>query len=113
MKTRFRLSIVDSALKILSGDLAGFGQKSKDNYAISIVDGAPRQLLARLKYNEIEILLTNNIPIIGKEDLIVKSIRIPHILVYGSSRFSALYEDFPSSLQSQPLILPTKIGFNC
>ena len=42
MKTRFRLSIVDSALKILSGDLAGFGQKSKDNYAISIVDGAPR-----------------------------------------------------------------------
>jgi LysR family transcriptional activator of nhaA len=108
MKTRYRLGIVDSAPKILSCDLAEFAQESGENCAISLVEGTPRELLARLKSHEIEILLTNNISIIGKEDLIVKSIGISQISVYGSSKFSSLCADFPSSLHSQPLILPTR-----
>lgn len=108
LKNRYSLGVVDSAPKILSCDLAEFAQKSGEECAVSLVEGTPRELLERLNSHEIEILLTNNISIVGKEDLIVKPIGSSKISVYGAKKFSSLLKDFPHSLQSQPLILPTR-----
>lgn len=108
LKNRFKLGVVDSAPKSLSCQLAVFSQKKGEDSAVTLVEGTPSELLQRLNSHEIELFLTNNISVVGKEDLIVKSIGKSPVGVYAAESFLNLKENFPQSMQDQPLILPTR-----
>jgi LysR family transcriptional activator of nhaA len=107
-KFHYKIGVVDSAPKILTCDLTEFAQKVGDNCLVTLTEGTPKELIESLNNHKLDLVLSTNKELSNQEDLIVSELATQPISAYASSDFAHLVNDFPESLNDQPIILPTR-----
>jgi LysR family transcriptional regulator, transcriptional activator of nhaA len=78
---------------------------------VSVFEDTAASLIQGLEDHEFDLIITNS-PVPHSETRPFRAHRIAllPVIVYGAPRFARLQEDFPRSLQGQPVILPTHHG---
>lgn len=105
-RVHLQLGALDTIPKHLSLKLAK-AALATGRCSITIVEGKPSELLKELSEHKIDLVITNSSPNAIAPNLYSKRIaRLPLWLV-GSSKFKKLKNDFPASLNNQPVIIPT------
>ncbi len=75
---------------------------------ITLVEGRSDELLRELSAHRVDLLLTNFVPTaLQAKGLTHRLISRKGVSVYAAPKFKALRKDFPNSILSQPMILPT------
>ena len=108
VKTHYKIGVVASAPKLIACQLMEQAQKYGNNCFVTMAEDTPENIVHRLSSHEFDLGLTNNLAVLGKDDLKVKSVGLSRICAYGARKFEKLIKDFPDSLNGQPFILPTK-----
>lgn len=107
-KSHYRIGVVASAPKIIACNLLESAQRFGDDCFVTLSENTSEELVAKLNAYEIDIALTNNLSILGKEDIRVKLVGSSHISIYGAKKFLKYKTGYPESLEGAPFILPTK-----
>ncbi len=107
-KFHYKIGVVDSAPKILTCELTEYAQKVGDNCLVTLTEGTPKELIEDLNNHKVDLVLSTNKELSNQDDLIVSALSTQPISAYASKEFKDLAEDFPGSLNDQPLILPTR-----
>lgn len=109
LKTTYRIGVIDSAPKILTGKLSEECIQINDQCIVQLTEGTPEQLVRELNNHKLDLVLSTSKEFFVEEDEIVfKNLGDAQIKAFASKDFEHLIEDFPRSLNLQPLILPTK-----
>lgn len=107
-KSHYRIGVVASAPKILACNLMEMAQKFGDDCFVSMTEATPEELVQKINNHEIDLMLTNYLGFLGKEDLSIKSVGKSPISIYGAKKYLKYKNNFPKSLSKAPFILPTK-----
>lgn len=107
-KSHYQIGVVASAPKVIACELLEQAQKYGDDCFITLAENTPEELIEKINKHEIDLALTNNLSVIGKEDIRVKLVGSSYISVYGAKKYAKFKDGFPESLEGAPLILPTK-----
>jgi LysR family transcriptional activator of nhaA len=107
-KTHYRIGVVDSAPKILACDIAEKAQGYVDDCTVSLVEGTTEELVEQLNQHTLDIVVTNTLSVVGKEEIFSHRVGKQKVAVYGAQQFEDLTNGFPKSLDGKPFILPTK-----
>jgi LysR family transcriptional activator of nhaA len=105
-RVHLQLGALDTIPKHLSLKLAK-SALATGRCSITIVEGKPADLLKDLSEHKIDLVITNSSPNAIAPNLYSKRIAKLPLWVVGSSRFKKLKNQFPLSLNNQPVILPT------
>jgi LysR family transcriptional activator of nhaA len=109
LKTNYRIGVVDSAPKVLTGKLSEACNAINDQCIIQLTEGAPKSLLEELNNHRIDIALTTSKEVfVDDAEIVFKNLGDAKIKAYATKDFAHLAESFPESLDLQPLVLPTK-----
>jgi LysR family transcriptional activator of nhaA len=107
-KSHYKIGVVASAPKIIACKLMEKAQEFGDNCFISMSEETSEELVRKINAHELDLALTNNLSVLGKENLQIKPVGSGNIGIYGSKKFQKLTKGFPQSLNGAPFILPTK-----
>jgi LysR family transcriptional activator of nhaA len=77
------------------------------NSTVTILEGKGEELLQELIQHKIDLLITNELPASGANQVFSKKIARLPLLVLGSKKYIGLKKKFPDSLNAQPFIVPT------
>ncbi len=80
---------------------------SNKNCTITLLEGKGDELLRELALHKIDLLITNELPLVGSGQIYTKKIARLPLLVLGSKKFLSLKKNFPLSLDGKPFIVPT------
>jgi LysR family transcriptional activator of nhaA len=109
LKTNYRIGVVDSAPKLLTGKLSEACISINDQCIVQLTEGTSEYLLEELNNHRLDIALTTSKEaFVDDSEIIFKNLGDAKIKAYASNKFSHLRDSFPDSLDLQPLILPTK-----
>lgn len=106
---RINLSVgaVDAIPKHVVSSMMDFVHK-KTGCFLSILDGAPQDLLREILSHNLDVLITDSDVITTKvKNLFSKKIIKSKVCAFASKDFANLKNKFPSSLDGAPAILPT------
>lgn len=106
-RTIYRIGVVASAPKSVACNIMQMAKNFDPNSIISMQEDSPDVLIEKIQTHKLDIVLTNNISVIGQEDLQIKPVGSDKVSLYGSSEFVYLRENYPQSLYRVPMILPT------
>jgi len=75
---------------------------------ISVIEGKLDELVRELAAHRLDLVLTNFLPVgSGGRTFYHRTIVKKPVSIYGTHRFKKLRENFPQSMNGQPVILPT------
>ena len=77
------------------------------NSTVSILEGKGDELLRELTQHKIDLMITNELPTSGTNQVFTKKIARLPLLVLGSKKFIGLKKKFPQSLDNTPFVVPT------
>ncbi len=107
-KTRLQIGALDAIPKEILADIAKKFFKTKNNVHISFFEGNLNYLLRELEAHQIDLLVTNHLPVAKNHKKINHHLlQKSQIKIFGSADFKYLTKNFPESLNSQSMILPT------
>ncbi|MEW6056385.1 MAG: LysR family transcriptional regulator [Bdellovibrionota bacterium] len=107
-KIHVQVGALDSVPKHIALELAKEAYRLGD-CVVSILEGKGDELLRELLLHRIDLVLANYVPSVTEASGVLSRMiaRLP-ISVCGASKYKELKKDFPSSLNGQPFILPTR-----
>lgn len=106
-KTPFRLGALDSVPKQIVWEIAQKARSYGDCF-VSIVEGDQEELTQALLSRNIDCFISNYSGDISKDKNInSKSFVKATVSIYGSKKYLDCKNNFPKSLNNQPMILPT------
>jgi LysR family transcriptional activator of nhaA len=106
-KPHVQIGALDGVPKGVILDLI-FKLRQTGNCTISILEGKGEELFRELIAHRIDLILSNYSPsFIEEKGVVVQSIDKFNVMVYGAPQFQHLKENFPHSLNGQPIIFPT------
>ena len=106
-KTLFRLGALDSVPKQIVWEIAQKARSYGDCF-VSIVEGGQQELTEELLARNIDCFISNYSGDISKDKNInSKSFVKASVSIYGAKEFLSCKNNFPKSLNNQPMILPT------
>lgn len=106
-KTIFRLGALDSVPKQIVWEIAQKARSYGDCF-VSIVEGDQEELTTELLSRNIDCFISNYSGDISKDkNMNSKSFVKASVSIYGSKEFLHCKNNFPKSLNNQPMILPT------
>jgi len=106
-RTIYRVGVVASAPKSVACSIMQMAKKFDPHSIISMQEDSPGNLLEKIQTHKLDIALTNNISVMGQEDLQIKAVGEDQVSLFGSADFKYLINDYPKSLVTVPMILPT------
>lgn len=106
-RVHLQIGALDSIPKTLISSLVQSALKIEPCH-VTIVEGGPDQMLRELQAHKIDLFVTNFLPHgVGARGLSHKSILKKSVGIYGSKKMKHLKQNFPKSLNDQPMIMPT------
>ncbi|MCB0347430.1 MAG: LysR family transcriptional regulator [Bdellovibrionales bacterium] len=101
-----KIGALDSIPKSLILNLVNFIRK-KTKVKIRLLEGNVDELLREMASMQIDMIISNYSGMSDNKNIFSKSLGKTSVSVYGSKKFLFLKKNFPDSLNSQPMILPT------
>ncbi len=108
LKSHYRIGVVDSVPKLVACRLVEQAQKFGNDCFISLVEGTPDELIQKVNSHKIDIVLSNDSATGQNIDILSRNVGKSSVYVYGAKKYIRYQENFPQSLNSLPVILPTK-----
>jgi LysR family transcriptional regulator, transcriptional activator of nhaA len=106
-KTPFRLGALDSVPKQIVWEIAQKARSYGDCF-VSIVEGSQEELTTELLSRNVDCFISNYSGDFSKDkNMNSKSFVKATVSIYGSKEFLHCKNNFPKSLNGQPMILPT------
>jgi len=106
-RTIYRIGVVASAPKLVACNIMQMAKSFDAHSIISMQEDSPDILIEKILTHKLDIVLTNNISVLGQDDLQVKPVGSDQVSLYGSNDFTYLRDNYPQSLVKVPMILPT------